>query len=90
MVEDYKYYELERRINETLQECLAEKRFLVNRLEKLQARKEQIYNEMYTARAGRAVENPFTVREELSELNAKVKECKKRIEFIEKIVAILV
>ena len=89
MVEDYKYYELERRINETLQECLAEKRFLVNRLEKLQARKEQIYNEMYTARAGRAVENPFTVREELSELNAKVKETKKRIAFLDKLINML-
>ena len=65
MVEDYKYYELERKINETLHECLVEKRFLVNRLEKLQARKEQIFSEMYTSRAGRAVENPFTVREEL-------------------------
>lgn len=90
MMEDFKYYELERRINETLQECLVEKRFLVNRLEKLQARKEQIYNEMYTSRAGRAVENPFTVREELSELDAKIKETKRRIAFIEKIVAILV
>ena len=90
MVEDYKYYELERRINETLQECLAEKRFLVNRLEKLQARKEQIYNEMYTARAGRAVDNPFTVREELAELAANIKETKRRIAFIENIVAIMV
>ena len=90
MMEDFKYYELERRINETLHECLAEKHFLVNRLEKLQARKEQIYNEMYTARAGRAVENPFTVREELSELDTKIKETKRRIAFIEKIVAILV
>lgn len=90
MVEDYKYYELERRINEILHECLVEKRFLVNRLEKLQARKEQIFNDMYTSRAGRAVENPFTVREELSELDAKIKECKKRIEFIEKLVTILV
>ena len=67
-----------------------EKRFLVNRLEKLQARKEQIFNDMYTSRAGRAVENPFTVREELSELEAKIKETKKRIDFIEKLVAILV
>ena len=90
MVEDYKYYELERKINDTLHECLVEKRFLVNRLEKLQARKEQIFNDMYTSRTGRAVENPFTVREELSELDAKIKECKKRIEFIEKIIAILV
>ena len=90
MVEDYKYYELERKINETLHECLVEKRFLVNRLEKLQARKEQIFNEMYTSRAGRAAENPFTVREELAELDAKVKDTKKRIEFIEKLVAILV
>ena len=90
MMEDFKYYELERRINETLHECLVEKRFLENRLEKLQARKEQIYNEMYTTRAGRAVENPFTVREELSELDAKIKETKRRIAFIEKIVAILV
>ena len=90
MVEDYKYYELERKINDTLHECLVEKRFLVNRLEKLQARREQIFNEMYTSRAGRAVENPFTVREELSELEAKIKETKKRIAFIEKLVEILV
>ena len=90
MVEDYKYYELERRVNETLHECLVEKRFLVNRLEKLQARKEQIFREIYTSRAGRAVENPFAVRKELSELNTKVKETKKRIEFIEKLIAILV
>ncbi len=90
MVEDYKYYELERKINDTLHECLVEKRFLVNRLEKLQARKEQIFSEMYTSRAGRAAENPFTVREELAELDAKIKETKKRIAFIEKLVAILV
>ena len=45
---------------------------------------------MYTSRAGRAVENPFTVREELAELDAKIKETKKRIAFIEKLVAILV
>ena len=89
MVEDYKYYELERKINETLHECLVEKRFLVNRLEKLQARKEQIFSEMYTSRAGRAVENPFTVREELAELNAKVKETKKRIAFLDKIIDML-
>ena len=89
MVEDYKYYELERKINDTLHECLVEKRFLVNRLEKLQARKEQIFSEMYTSRAGRAVENTFTIREELSELNAKVKETKKRIAFLDKIIGML-
>ena len=89
MVEDYKYYELERKINDTLHECLVEKRFLVNRLEKLQARKEQIFNDMYTSRAGRAVENPFTVREELAELNAKVKKTKKRIAFLDKIIDML-
>ena len=89
MMEDFQYYELERRINETLHECIVEKRFLVNRLKKLQERKEQIFNEMYTSRAGRAAENPFTVREEISELDAKIRETKKRIAFIEKLVAIL-
>lgn len=89
MMEDFKYYELERRINETLHECVVEKRFLVNRLKKLQERKEQIFNEMYTSRAGRAVENPFTVREEISELDTKIRETKKRIAFIEKLIAIL-
>lgn len=90
MVEDYKYYELERRINDTLHECLVEKRFLVNRLEKLQERKEQIFHEMYTSRASRAAENPFTIREELAALDAKIKDTKKRIDFIEKLIAILV
>lgn len=82
-------YNMERKINEALHELLTEKRFLITRQERLKERKEQILHDLYTARAGRSVENPYTVREELAELDAKIKETRKRIDFIDKLLSIL-
>lgn len=78
-----------RRIDEAVTELHKERNFLTQREVKLAQRKEQILHELYTSRGGRSVENPYTVREELAELSAKIKECQKRIEFIDKLLVIL-
>lgn len=78
-----------RRIDEATTELHKERNFLTQREVKLAQRKEQILHEVYTSRGGRSEVNPHTVREELVELDAKIKECRKRIEFIDKLLVIL-
>lgn len=63
-----------------------EREFQQNRIQRLQERIDQIYDSMY-AIGGRTTENPFTVREELAELHAKIKMAKKEIVFIDTVLA---
>ena len=62
-----------------------EREFQENRIQRLQERIEQIYEAMYAV-GGRDT-NPFTVREELAELNGKIKMAKKEIIFIDSVLA---
>ena len=78
-----------RRIDESVTELHKERNFLTQREIKLLERKEQILHELYTSRGGRSEMNAFSVREELAELSAKIKECRKRIEFVDKLLVIL-
>ena len=63
-----------------------EREFQENRIQRLQERIDQIYEAMY-AKGGIATENPYTVREELAELNAKIKMARKEIVFIDSVLA---
>lgn len=63
-----------------------EREFQENRIKRLQERIDQIFESMYAV-GGRTTENPFTVREELAELNAKIKMARKEIVFIDSILA---
>lgn len=62
-----------------------EREFQENRIKRLQERIDQIYEAMYAV--GCRDTNPFTVREELAELNAKIKMARKEIVFIDSILA---
>ena len=63
-----------------------EREFQENRIKRLQERIDQIYEAMYEL-GGRATANPFTVREELAELHAKIKMARKEIVFIDSVLA---
>ena len=62
-----------------------EREFQENRIKRLQERIDQIYEAMYGF--GYRDTNPFTVREELAELNAKIKMARKEIVFIDSVLA---
>lgn len=62
-----------------------EREFQQNRIQRLQERIDQIYDSMYGF--GYRDTNPFTIREELAELHAKIKMAKKEVAFIDSVLA---
>ena len=62
-----------------------EREFQENRIKRLQERIDQIYEAMYAV--GYRDTNPFTVREELAELHAKIKMAKKEVAFIDSVLS---
>lgn len=77
---------MKERLEGAIRMLKGEREFQLNRIQRLQERIDQIYEAMY-AIGGRTTENPFTVREELAELHAKIKMARKEIIFIDSVLA---
>lgn len=60
--------------------------FQLNRLKRLNQRKEQI---LYDIMMGFAVHSPISTQVELGKMDEKIKQCEKRIDFIQDVLDIL-
>lgn len=60
--------------------------FQLNRLTRLEQRKEQILHDVMM---GLAVHSPISTQVEIGKMDEKIKQCKKRIEFIQDVLDIL-
>ena len=60
--------------------------FQLNRLTRLEQRKEQILHDVMM---GLAVHSPISTQVEISKMDEKIKQCEKRIEFIQDVLDIL-
>ena len=60
--------------------------FQLNRLTRLEQRKEQILHDVMM---GFAVHSPISTQVEIAKMDEKIKQCQKRIEFIQDVLVIL-
>ena len=60
--------------------------FQLNRLTRLEQRKEQILHDVMM---GLAVNSPISTQVEIGKMDEKIKQCKKRIDFIQNVLDIL-